>query len=101
MKITKAKMITLILVCASVFVIGQTKPVQDTRRGSPTYGKYIFEGKVYNLSPFYSATTGKYHTSERGQPIPRKPQPTLSTLEERIEALEKRVRYLSAGHHNH
>jgi hypothetical protein len=110
MKITKAKIITLILVCASVFVIGQTKPVQDTRRGSPTYGKYIFEGKVYNFSPFYSATTGKYFTSERGQPIPgrtskswrmRKRPPTLSILEERIEELEKRVRDLSACHHIH
>ena len=104
MKKTQTKIITLILVFTSVFLIGQTKPVQDTRRGSPTYGKWLYEGKVYTqpLSLFPSATTGKYWTSERGQPIPRqRQQTTLSSLEERIEELEKRVRYLSAGHHNH
>ena len=89
MKITKAKIITLILVCASVFLIGQTKPVQDTRRGSSTYGKWFLEGKVYTHKPYLDYSTGGYIVSERGQPIPRKPKPTLSSLEERIEELEK------------
>jgi hypothetical protein len=97
MKITKPKVTTLILVCASVFLIGQTTPMKDYRTTSPTYGKWLYKGKAYvkELKPWGNSVVGGWmsYSGETGQPIQR--QRPLS-LEERVVILERTVRNLQA-----